>query len=73
MKLRELLNYLDHVPVEPKEGQTRDEALLNMDIKLRVCYASGQYNQITDLNGVTVERLPFDNERTIIINTGECG
>lgn len=73
MKLRKLLNYLDCVPVEPKEGQTRDEALLDMDVKLRVCYASGQYNQITDLDNVTVEKLPRDNEKTIIINTEKCG
>lgn len=73
MKLKELLNYVDCVPVDPEEGQTHDDALLNMDIHLRVRYASGQYNQITDICNITVENLPGSSVKAIILNTERCG
>lgn len=73
MKLKELLNYIDCVPVDPEEVQTHIDALLNMDIHLRVRYARGQYNQITDICNITVENLPGSSVRAIILNTERCG
>lgn len=73
MKLRDMLSYMDRVPVTPEEGQSHDEALLDMEVKLRVCYASGNYNQIVEPEKITVEVITGDRKPSIVINTSRAG
>lgn len=73
MKLKGLLAYMDCVPVEVTDGENRDEALLNMEVKLRVKYTSGTYNQIVEPEKITMETIPGDRKPSIVINTSRAG
>ena len=73
MKLKNLLAYMDCIPVEVVGGESSDEALLNMEVKLRVKYASGNYNQVVEPEKITVETIPGDLKPSIVINTSRAG
>lgn len=71
MTVRELITYLECVPVDVKEGQTSEEALLDMEIKLRVPSSSGQYSEIIDPARVTKEKMSHREKEVIVITTGK--
>lgn len=73
MKLKDLLTYMDCVPVEVTDGENRDEALLNMEVKLRVKYTSGNYNQIVEPEKITMETIPGELKPAIVLNTSRAG
>jgi hypothetical protein len=70
MTVKQLINYLECIPVEVKEGQTPEDALLEMEVKIRVLSSAGNYSTITKPMRVEKEKLAHKDKDVIIINTG---
>lgn len=63
MTVRDLVNYLEALPVS-------DVELEQMDVHIRVPSSSGSYNHVTTPLKCSIEKLPHKEKDVIIITTG---
>lgn len=69
MTVKEFITRMECIVVPTLPGQSQEDALLNMELKIRIPNSSGQVSTITSPAGLSLEKVTHREKEVIVVTT----